>query len=93
MLNNIKPEYVNLVHVVLLVPALLYAGYKGNNTFTDERDVWFFRFLFVLAAIVLAYHGWLLWKRFSNKHENDNDDDENDDGDTDEHNESKQKNK
>ena len=65
MLKNIKKEYINIAHLIVLVPPLLYAGWKGNEIAKDEKDLWVFRSLILLAVLVAVLHGWQLWQRYS----------------------------
>lgn len=54
------PFSVNLVHVALVVPVLAYAGYYGSVS-----DPQVFTAMMALGALVLFYHGYMLYQRWS----------------------------
>ena len=50
-----KPYWVNLVHVLLVGPLLIYIGYNGEDT---KRL--YFELLLMLSFAVIGYHGYYL---------------------------------
>jgi hypothetical protein len=50
-----KPYWVNLIHILLVGPLLIYIGYNGENT--SRR---YFEMLLMLGFASIGYHGYYL---------------------------------
>jgi hypothetical protein len=50
-----KPYWVNLIHILLVGPLLVYIGYNGENT--GRR---YFEMLLMLGFASIGYHGYYL---------------------------------
>lgn len=50
-----KPYWVNLIHILLVGPLLVYIGYNGENT--SRR---YFEILLMLGFASIGYHGYYL---------------------------------
>jgi hypothetical protein len=57
-----KPYWVNLIHIIIIGPLLIYIGY--NREKTSRR---FFEILLMLAFASIGYHGYYLWLSKSEK--------------------------
>lgn len=67
MLDNIKKEHINILHVLLVAPLLLWLGWKGHEGARDDQEKWIYRGVLLVGALVLLWHGWCLWKKYSGK--------------------------
>lgn len=67
MLKNIKQEHINILHLIVIAPLLLYAGWKGHALQLDEKDKWIFRGLLIAGILVALWHGWCLWNKYGMK--------------------------
>ena len=52
-----KPYWVNLIHIILIGPLLVYIGY--NNQDTSRR---YFEMLLMLGFASIGYHGYYLFQ-------------------------------
>ena len=54
---TIKPSpWVNLIHIILVGPLLMYIGWMG-----DETPRKFFEMLLMLGFAAIGYHGYYIW--------------------------------
>ena len=56
------PQYINLFHVLVVTPLLLYVGYMKG-----EAPSWAFTTLMVLAIGAGLFHAYKLYKWYSGK--------------------------
>ena len=56
-LKENKPIWVNLIHIILVGPLLVYIGYNGKNT---SRK--YYELLLMLAFASIGYHGYYLYQ-------------------------------
>jgi len=54
-----KPFWVNLIHILLVGPLLIYIGYHGDKT--ARR---YYELLLMLGFAAIGYHGYYLLKSF-----------------------------
>lgn len=52
-----KPIWVNLIHILIVGPLLIYIGYNGQNT-----SRLYFELLLMLGFASIGYHGYYLLK-------------------------------
>lgn len=52
-----KPNWVNLMHIILIGPLLVYIGYSKEKTVD-----WIYQIILLLGFAVIGYHGYYLIK-------------------------------
>jgi len=56
LLTSGKNPWVNLFHIIIVAPLLIYIGCKGKNT-----PYYYFEFLLMLGFASIGYHGYYLY--------------------------------
>jgi len=61
-IKNKKPYWINLIHILIIGPLLIYIGFNRDKT---ERR--FFEILLMLGFASIGYHGYYMFFESSNK--------------------------
>ncbi len=63
MLDNVKKEHMNILHILVVV-GLLYLVWKGHQNAKTDQDVWMHRAGLALGVLLVACNLWCLWKKY-----------------------------
>lgn len=61
--------FINIIHLVLVAPLLIYVGFIGNQMATmrsEKNNKIAFNIQMVVGVIVALYHSYLIYSKMSN---------------------------